>query len=74
VRDDPVYIAEQLGHTDPRFTLSVYAKAAKRRERLSGDYREAFDRALQWAVMGRIAEPATVEVLDGSDAPTLERA
>ncbi|HEY7151497.1 MAG TPA: hypothetical protein VH391_07435 [Solirubrobacterales bacterium] len=24
LRDDPVYIAEQLGHTDPSFTFRVY--------------------------------------------------
>ena len=29
--------AEQLGHTDPAFTFRVYQKAAKRRERLSGE-------------------------------------
>ena len=52
LRDDPVYIAEQIGHSDPRFTLAVYAKAAKRRERLSGAYRQAFDAALEWARMG----------------------
>ena len=34
--DDPVYIAEQLGHEDPTFTIRVHAKAAKRRERLLG--------------------------------------
>lgn len=50
--DDPVYIAEQLGHEDPTFTIRVYAKAAKRRERLSGDYLATFDRALEWAAMG----------------------
>ena len=55
LRDDPVYIAEQIGHTDARFSLSVYAKAAKRRERLSGDYLAAFDRALDWALMGTSA-------------------
>jgi hypothetical protein len=43
MRDDPVYIAEQLGHTDARFSLTVYAKAAKPRERLSGEYLAAFD-------------------------------
>jgi integrase len=53
LRDDPVYIAEQLGHTDPGFTFRVYQKAAKRRERLSGAYREEFDRGLQWAEIGR---------------------
>jgi integrase len=36
LRDDPVYIAEQLGHTDPGFTFRVYQRAAKRRDRLSG--------------------------------------
>jgi integrase len=54
LRDDPVYIAEQLGHTDPAFTFRVYQKAAKRRERLSGRYLEQYDKALQWAEMGRI--------------------
>ena len=38
LRDDPVYIAEQIGHTDARFTLNVYAKAAKQRERLAGNH------------------------------------
>lgn len=74
LRDDPVYIAEQIGHTDPRFTLSVYAKAAKRRERLSGAYLEAFDAALHWAGMGRESAPAGVERIERSDTPTLERA
>jgi hypothetical protein len=58
MRDDPVYIAEQLGHTDPAFTFRVYQKAAKRRERLSGSYLEAFDQALQWADLGRIGTVA----------------
>jgi integrase len=52
LRDDPVYIAEQLGHEDPAFTFRVYQKAAKRRERLAGSYLVAFDEALQWAAMG----------------------
>jgi integrase len=51
--DDPVYIAEQLGHEDPTFTIRVYAKAAKRRERLSGEYLAAFSRAVQWAANGQ---------------------
>ena len=45
-RDDPVYIAEQLGHRDARFTFRVYQRAAKRRETLRGSYLEAFDSAL----------------------------
>ena len=36
LRDDPVYIAEQLGHRDPGFTFRIYQRAAKRRDRLSG--------------------------------------
>lgn len=52
LRDDPVYIAEQLGHRDARFTFRVYQRAAKRRERLAGTYLVAFDRALEWSSMG----------------------
>ena len=54
--DHPVYIAEQLGHEDPGFTFRVYQRAVKRRDRLDGAYLAAFDRALQWAEMGRIEE------------------
>ena len=50
--DDPVYVAEQGGWADPSFPIRVYAKAVRRRERLSGAHREAFDAALQWAAMG----------------------
>jgi hypothetical protein len=49
--DQPVYVAEQLGHEDPGFTFRVYQRAVKRRERLSGAYLEAFDGALCWAAM-----------------------
>jgi integrase len=52
LRDDPVYIAEQLGHEDPTFTFRVYQRSVKRRQRLSGAYLEAFDQALEWALMG----------------------
>ena len=51
LRDDPVYIAEQLGHTDPRFTLAVYTKAVKRRAKLSGEYLAEYERALAWAAL-----------------------
>jgi integrase len=61
LRDDPVYIAEQIGHTDPRFTLQVYAKGAKRRDRLTGSYLSEFERALHWAEMGRIGEAAPLK-------------
>ena len=65
LRDDPVYIAEQLGHRDARFTFRVYQRAAKRRERLAGEHLAAFDRALDWAGMGR--EPVR-EVVPGRPA------
>jgi integrase len=61
LRDDPVYIAEQLGHRDARFTFRVYQRAAKRRERLTGAHLAAFDRALEWAGMASSGshEPAS---------------
>jgi hypothetical protein len=62
LHDDPTYIAEQLGHEDPTFAISVYAKAVKRRERLSDEYRAAFDRALEWAEIGRIDAEAPERV------------
>jgi len=52
LRDDPVYIAQQGGWKDPGFVFSVYRRAAKRRERLTGAYLEAFDMALDWARIG----------------------
>jgi len=55
LRDDPVYIAEQLGHRDARFTFRGYQRAAKRRERLVGEHLAAFDQALQWAGNGQAA-------------------
>lgn len=50
--DDPVYVAQQLGHTEPAFSMKVYARAVRRRERLTGSTLREFDRALQWAAMG----------------------
>ncbi len=49
--DDPVCIAEQLGHADIRVTTRYYTKAVKRRAKLSGKYLEEFDRALEWATL-----------------------
>jgi integrase len=60
LRDDPVYIAEQLGHRDARFTFRVYQRAAKRRERLAGEHLAAFDRALEWAGNGQGAAPEPI--------------
>lgn len=47
--DDPVYVAAQLGHTDPTFSIKVYARAVRRRERLAGVALREFDAALAWA-------------------------
>ena len=51
--DSPVYIAEQIGHTDFGFTFRVYQRAVKRRDKLDGAYLTSFDGALQWAEIGR---------------------
>lgn len=50
--DDPVYIAEQLGHTDMNLTFRIYQRADKRRSKLSGHHLREFDQALEWARMG----------------------
>ena len=50
--DDPVYVASQLGHTDPSFTLRVYAQAVRHRSKLTPAEREAFDEAVIWAQLG----------------------
>lgn len=54
--DDPVFVAEQGGWTDPSFPIKYYARAVKRRERLHGAHLEAFDAALDWAAMGSGAD------------------
>lgn len=50
--DDPVYVAAQLGHTEPGFSMKVYASAVRRRERLIGVALREFDAALDWAALG----------------------
>lgn len=54
--------AEQTGHSDVRFTLSVYAKAVKRRSKLSGAYLAEFERALAWAAL-----PTSEKALSGTN-------
>lgn len=58
--DDPVYVAAQLGHTEPGFSMKVYASAVRRRERLIGAALREFDAALDWAAMGS-GEPISVD-------------
>jgi integrase len=50
--DDIPYVAAQGGWKDWRTLMRIYAKATKRRERLSGAHLRAFDQALHWAQMG----------------------
>jgi hypothetical protein len=69
--DDPVYIAEQLGHRDARFTFRVYQRAAKRRERLIGAHLMAFDRALERAgTSGMTTHEPTASQFTGKSAAT----
>jgi hypothetical protein len=53
--NDVAYTAEQLGHTDPAFSLRVYTHAVKHRQRLAGLELEQFNRAIEsaeWAQAG----------------------
>jgi hypothetical protein len=53
--DAPVFVAAQMGHNDAgELSMSVYASAVRRRERLTGATLKEFDRALEWAAMGAI--------------------
>jgi integrase len=72
--DDPVYVAAQLGHTEPGFSMKVYASAVRRRERLIGVALREFDAALDWAALGS-GEPASIDSEPGaSDGRTPETA
>lgn len=72
--DDPVYVAAQLGHTEPGFSMKVYASAVRRRERLIGAALREFDAALDWAAMGS-GGPIYADVeLNGSDGQSPETA
>jgi integrase len=59
---DVRYTAAQMGHTDARFILRVYAQATKRRERLSGPHLKAYDRAIEWARMGTSGADESITV------------
>jgi integrase len=52
--DDPVYIAEQLGHTDMNLTFRVYQRAVKRRAKLAAAHLREFDRAIAWAEVAEV--------------------
>jgi integrase len=61
--DNVVTIAEQGGWEDPTFALRVYAKAVKRRDKITGPYAQEFDRAIEWAEMGRNAIATECEAI-----------
>jgi hypothetical protein len=70
-----VYVAEQMGHADAGgLSMSVYARALRRRERLTGATLREYDRALQWAEMGRISAELEVLATEAEDPGTLETA
>lgn len=76
--DDPVYIASQLGHEDPTFSLRVYAQAVKHREKLTAKEREQWDLAIEWARMGTsepivVPDAATSEVESEEESRGLQR-
>ena len=74
LRDDPVYVADQMGHEDGAFSMRVYARPVKRRERLRGTTLSEFDRALEWAEMGRDGQNrAGRALLDEIPVPVLHR-
>ncbi len=71
-RQDMVYVAEQGGWTDPTFVIRVYAKAAKRRDRLTGAHLRAYDRTLEWAGVsaGSVRGPS-IDAADLDYVPSL---
>lgn len=74
--DDPVYVAAQLGHTEPGFSMKVYASAVRRRERLIGAALREFDAALEWAAMGsggRIETEIESNANDGQSPGTAQQ-
>ena len=68
--DDPIYVAEQGGWSDPAFPMRYYAKATRRRGKLTGAHLAAFDKALEWAEVssGSVREPDSAATLTESGA------
>lgn len=73
--DDPVYVAEQMGHADGGgLSMATYASALRHRSRLTGVTLREYDRALDWAAMGSVApEPAPRRASDGAAATPEDR-
>jgi integrase len=73
--DDPVYVAEQMGHADAgALSMRVYARAVRRRFRLIGAALREFDRALEWAGMGREQTEIPAGAPEGAVPDSLETA
>jgi hypothetical protein len=68
VGDDPAYTASQLGHTDATFTMRVYTGATKRRDRLAGAERRAYDEPCEWALAGTSEPMDVLAALDDTRA------
>ena len=71
IGEDPAYVMSQLGHTDPAFTLRVYAHAMRRdegaKERL-----KALVNGADWAGLGRTT-PSRVTTGQSPPHPTTQR-
>ena len=64
-----------MGHSDSgQFSMKVYARAVKRRERLTGKYRGQFDSALEWASMGTSADFSAPTGVPAENAEAAETA
>lgn len=72
--DDPIRVAEQGGWADPAYPMKVYAKAVRRREKLTGAYRAEFDRALDWAAMGSEGAAGDFDGMPAEAEPSPETA
>lgn len=51
IGEDPAYVMSQLGHTDPAFTLRVYAHAMRRDEHAK-EHLKALVNGVDWAPLG----------------------
>lgn len=72
--DDIVYVAQQLGHEDPTFTIKVYARVVRRREKLSGEALRANDEAMKLAQNGRMApDPRALSPVERAALPATAR-
>lgn len=70
--DDPIYVAERMGHADGGgLSMRTYASAVKRRDRLPGATLREFDRALQWALTGTSAPGSADEAASLPSPPPL---